>query len=58
MGFVEKIRLKEQAEENIYFKERDRELVARLHQSKKTPRSKCAGIRYEQFRRIFSPELD
>ena len=33
-GFVEKMRLKEMAEEDIYFAQRDRELIEAMHRKK------------------------
>ena len=42
-GFVEKLRLKEMAEEDIYFAERDLELIEALHRKKLGNHVQCSS---------------
>jgi hypothetical protein len=41
--FVDKLRLKESAEEDVYFAKKDLELIAALHQKKLAKLAKCGG---------------
>ncbi|WPL15630.1 hypothetical protein Thiowin_00536 [Thiorhodovibrio winogradskyi] len=51
--FVEKLRLKEMAEEDIYFAKRDLELIEALHQRQLTQHAPCNSVTAHQQAKVF-----
>lgn len=51
--FVEKLRLKEMAEEDIYFAKRDLELIEALHQRQLTQHAPCNSVTAHQQAKAF-----
>jgi ABC-type lipoprotein export system ATPase subunit len=57
-GFVDKMKLKELAEENIYFAKQDMELIAALQRGKLVKLAKCGGDDEKRQAETFQERFD